>query len=298
MLASAAITFSGCSQLRAGYASLRSTSYFHPIETDSRVLAEPGAEDLARQAAGFLSDAVAVVEKWQYRDFVKPVEIFVCASEDSFVRQTGMSKQVRGAIVTKLFLSGRLKDPQFNGSTKAILTHELSHLHLQQQLGAYHYNANLPAWFQEGLAVLVSGDGGAENVSEADAVKAILTGRHFKPEAQGSFWFHKSAESYGLEPHMFYCQASLFVKHLKDLSEIRFGLFMLAIEDGGDYDRSFHRLYGTSVEEAWQDFVTLLRDKQREMRFAGDLSFQSFSLPSLVPLTQSHAILASVLSTN
>ncbi len=293
-----AITFSGCSLFRTGYASLTSTSDFHPIERDSRVLAEPGAEDLARQAAGFLPEAVSAVEKWQYRDFVKPVEIFVCASEDSFARHTGLSRQVRGALVTKLFLSGRLKDPQFNGSTKAILTHELSHLHIQQQLGVYHYNANLPAWFQEGLAVLVSGGGGAENVSEADAVKTILAGRHFKPEAKGSFWFHKSARSYGLEPHMFYCQASLFVKHLRDLSEIRFGLFMLSIEDGGDFGRSFKRLYGASIEETWQDFVTLLRDKQREMRFAGDLSCQSFSLPSSVPLPQFHPILASVLSTN
>jgi hypothetical protein len=266
-----AITFSGCSLLKTGYASLRSTSDFHPLETDRRVLAEPGAEDLASQAAGILPDAVAAVEKWQYRDFVKPVEIYVCASEDSFVRYTGLSGQVRGAIVAKLFLSGKLKDPQFNGSMKAILTHELSHLHLQQQLGVYHYNANLPAWFQEGLAVLVSGGGGAENVSEADAVKAILVGRHFTPEAQGSFWFHRSAKSYGLEPHMFYRQASLFVKHLKDLSEMRFGLFMLAIEDGGDFGRSFQRLYGVSIEETWQDFVTLLRDKQSDMRFAGDL---------------------------
>ncbi len=239
---------------------------------------------MARQVAGFLPDAVAAVEKWQYRDFVKPVEIFVCASEDSFVRHTGLSRQARGAVVTKLFLSGKLMDPQFNVSTKAVLTHELSHLHLQQQLGVYHYNANVPAWFQEGLAVLVSGGGGAENVSEADAVKAVLAGRHFKPEAKGSFWFHKSAKSYGLEPHMFYYQASLFVKYLKELSDIRFGLFMLTIEDGRDFGRSFQRLYGTSIEEAWQDFVTLLRDRQRQMRFAGDPSCRPFWLLSSVPL--------------
>lgn len=161
-----------------------------------------------------------------------------------------------------------MKNPEFNPTTKAILTHELSHLHLQQQLGVYHYNANIPAWFQEGLAVLVSNGGGAENVSEAETMKAILEGKHFTPEAEGSFWLHKSERSYGLEAHMFYRQASLFVGYLKKFSEIHFGLFMLAIEDGGDFDKSFRSVYGMSIDEAWQDFVEQLKNKQHEMRFA------------------------------
>jgi len=250
---------------------LKSTSDFHPLESDNRVLAESGAEDLAKQVAGYLPESVTTVEKEQYRAFAKPVEIFVCASGDSFVRHTGLSKRVRGAIITKLFLSGKLKDPEFNGSIKAILTHELSHLHLQQQLGVYDYNANVPAWFQEGLAVLVSNGGGAENVNEADAVKAILGGKHFTPEPQGSFWFKKSGRSYGLDPHMFYRQASLFTGYLKKLSKIRFGLFMLAIEDGEEFDKSFHSFFGVSIDEAWQDFVTQLRHNLREMQLAGNL---------------------------
>lgn len=262
------IIFSGCSLLRTGMASLKSTSDFHPLESDNRVFVEPGAEDLGKQVAQYLPEAISTVEKEQYRAFKKPIEIYVCASEDSFVSHTGLSKQVRGAIITKLFLSGKLKKPESNETTKAILTHELSHLHLQQHLGIYNYNANVPAWFQEGLAVLVSNGGGAEKVSEADAVKSILESKHFTPEAQGSFWFHKSGKSYGLEPHMFYRQASMFVEYLKKLSEIQFGLFMLAIEDGGDFDKSFRSKYGLSIDEAWQDFVTQLKNKQREMRFA------------------------------
>ena len=38
----------------------------------------------------------------------------------------------------------------------AVLTYELSPLHLQQQLSVYDYSANVPAWFQEGFAVLAS----------------------------------------------------------------------------------------------------------------------------------------------
>lgn len=262
------VTLSGCGLLRAGIASLKSTSDFRPLETDNRILAESGAEDLARQVAGCLPEAIRAVEKEQYRDFTKPVTVYVCASEDSFASHTGVSKQIRGAIVTKVFLSGRLKHPEFNETLKAILTHELSHLHLQQQLGMYHYNANIPAWFQEGLAVLVSNGGGAEKVSEAAAVKAIVEGKHFTPEAHGSFFLHKSGGSYGLEPHLFYRQASLFVRYIKRMSEFKFGLFMLAIEDGGDFDKSFRAIYGMGIDETWQDFVDQLRDKQREMPFA------------------------------
>ena len=258
----------GCSLLRTGYASLKSFSDFHPIEADKRVLAEQGAENLAGQVAGYLPEAITTVEKEHYRDFIKPVEIYVCASEDSFARHTGLSKKPRGVLITKLFLSGKLKNPAFNETTRAILIHELSHLHLQQQLGAHDYNANIPAWFQEGLAVLVSNGGGAERVNEADAVKAILAGKHFNPEVQGSFWFHRTGKSYGLEPHMFYRQASLFVAYLKKLSGIQFVLFMLAIEDGGHFDRAFRSIYGVSMDEAWLDFVTQLRDKQKEMLFA------------------------------
>jgi hypothetical protein len=269
------ISFSGCSLFRTGIASLKSTSEFHPLEADKRVLAEPGAEELAKQVAAYLPEAVRTIEKEQYRDFVKPIEIYVCTTEESFVSHTGLSKQVRGAIITKLWLSGKLRNPEVNNTTKAILTHELSHLHLQQQLGVYDYNAKIPAWFQEGLAVLVSRGGGAEDISEAVAAKEILDGERFTPEAQGSFFFHKSGRSYGLGPHLFYRQASMFVGYLRNLSEIQFALFMLAIEDGGDFDESFRSKYGMSIDEAWQDFVTYLRNKQSERPLAVILSIVS-----------------------
>ncbi len=258
---------SGCTLLRAGVASLKSTSDFRPLTADSRVLAEPGAEGLAKSVAEYLPEAIAAVEKAQYRPFAKRVEVYVCASKDSFASHTGVSKEIRGALTTKVFLSGKLMRPEFRETTKAILTHELSHLHLQQKLGLYHYGANLPAWFQEGLAVMVSGGGGAETVRADDAGKAILKGIRFIPEAEGSFFFPKSATSYGLEPHMFYRQASIFVGYLRDLSEIRFGLFLLAVEDGKDFEKAFRSIYDMTIAEAWEDCVNNLRNKQPRTYF-------------------------------
>jgi len=92
-----------------GYASLTSTSGFKPIEMDKRVLAEPGAEDLAKQLPNTCQELSRRLKKQQCHDFAKPVGIYVCASEGSFTNYTGLSKQARGAITTKVFLSGKLK---------------------------------------------------------------------------------------------------------------------------------------------------------------------------------------------
>ena len=138
----------------------------------------------------------------------------------------------------------------------------MSHLQLGQQLGIYGYNAKLPSWFQEGLAVTVSKGGGAERGSEAEAAKVVMEGKGLKPEASGSFFFKKSANSYGIEPHMFYRQSGMFVVWLMRLDQERFRSFMLAIEDGGRFDESFTKAFGQSLDAAWQRFVEQLKPEQ------------------------------------
>jgi len=252
-----AVNVAGCGLLRSSIAALKSTSDFTPVATEKRVFAEPGSEDVAVIVARDLPEAVATVEREQYRPFAKPVAVYVTRDEESFATFTGVPKEVRGAVIIKVFLSGGLrKEPD---RIKRILTHELSHLHLGQRLGIYGYNANLPSWFQEGLAVVVSGGGGAEKMSEQEAAKAILEGKSIKPEASGSFFFKKFANSYGLTPPMFYRQSGMFVAYLLRLDEARFRSFLLAIEDGHGFGDSFTKSYGMDVDEAWQQFTERLK---------------------------------------
>ncbi|MSM41421.1 MAG: hypothetical protein GJT30_17520 [Geobacter sp.] len=247
----------GCSLMRSSIASLKSTSDFAPMAGDGRVFSEPGGEDVAAPVAALLPEAIATVERDQHRPFTQPVQVYVTKDEESFAAFTGVSKQIRGAVIIKLFLSGGLrKEPE---RIKRILTHELSHLHIGQQLGIYGYNANLPAWFQEGLAVTVSGGGGAEKVSAEEAARAILAGKSITPEARGSFLFKKSAHSYGLEPHMFYRQSGMFVAWLRQRDETRFRAFLLALEDDRDFAGSFTEAFGEDLDTAWQEFVDRLR---------------------------------------
>jgi len=74
---------------------------------------------------------------------------------------------------------------------------------------------------------------------------------------------------------MFYRQASLFIEYLKNFSEVQFGLFMLAIEDGGDFDKAFRSKYGMSIDEAWEDFVRQLKERQAAIRFAYSVNLKN-----------------------
>jgi hypothetical protein len=46
-------------------------------------------------------------------------------------------------------------------------------------MGRRGYQLNIPSWFAEGLAVYVSGGGGAEKVGAKDAAEAIKSGKMF-----------------------------------------------------------------------------------------------------------------------
>ena len=247
----------GCVLLRSSVAALKATADFVPMGADQRVFAEPGSEDVAAIAANELTDAIATVERAQYRQFKEPVAVYITKDEESFAAFTGVPKEVRGAVIIKVFLSGGLrKEPD---RIKRILIHELSHLHLGQQLGIYGYNAHLPSWFQEGLAVVVSNGGGAEKTSEADAAGAIVAGKGITPEATGSFFFKKFASSYGLKPTMFYRQSGMFVAWLRRLDEARFRSFLLTIEEGRGFGYSFKEAFGMSLDKAWGQFVEQLK---------------------------------------
>lgn len=77
-------------------------------------------------------------------------------------------------VFLKLLLSPVLMDEPHN--IQLYLAHELSHLHLCQQLGLLKMR-NLPTWFKEGLATFVSNGGGAQTVSENEAIESIANGR-------------------------------------------------------------------------------------------------------------------------
>jgi hypothetical protein len=166
----------------------------------------------------------------------------------------------------RLFLSPGLLQRQ--KTIKGILVHELSHLHLTHLIGKYSYNMKLPAWFKEGIAVLVSGDGGAENVSRTDASRAITAGKSFVPNSHGSLLFHKNARKYGFHrynknpkiyTHMYYRQAGLFVEFLYYKDTDGFQKMIEKLAGKHSFSEAVFLTYNKSIPQLWKEFITSLK---------------------------------------
>lgn len=241
---------SGCTTTKAVIAMNKSTNQFISLKQDNRILYEKGAEKNAQIISNKLDTAIQTVEQKQYKKFTEPVKIYICNTVESFTSYC-VNKHAAGCVLNgRLFLS-----PKNFISNQDALTHELSHLHIEQQLGMFSWHSEYPSWFQEGLATYVSGGQGASKVSVEDARKAINCGLTFMPETSGNLIFKKTAYSYGLKSHMFYRQASMFIEYLHKLDKLKFKTFLLSVENGKDFEKSFFSIYKITLDKAWGNFM-------------------------------------------
>ena len=247
-----AVALSGCASVPGQQATLKPTDRFVPLESDARVLFEPGAQDYALQVARLLPQAVAEVEAGHYRPFPEKLKVYVCGSDECFANHVA-TPNLSAAVVpnNRLFLAPRLFGAEA-GRLPAILTHELSHLHMGQQIG--HFSHTVPAWFHEGLAANVSHGGGAEFASEEESRQAMREGRRFEPEARDSLGSRNRGERLGLSTHLFYRQSMMFVGYLKQLAEDKFRDFLLAVEDRTDFELAFGRSFDMDLAAAGRRF--------------------------------------------
>ena len=260
LFVSLTLTSSGCSAVRSIFAYYRSTDHFVVYPQDPRVLYEPGAAAFAPEVASALPTAIEKVENGQYLPFSAPVRVYLCASDESYYKLTGT--KARAVVTRKLFLSRTLlAEPPL---VPLYLTHELSHLHLLQRLGILRLT-NLPAWFKEGLAALVSGGGGAQRVSDSQAIEAINQGHRFVPdEGRGvlaSFLFPRYGSYWNLEQQMFYHQAMLFVDFLRKRDNAAFRRLLLDIQSGSPFSVSLSHSYGMSLADLWSLFLQEIKVK-------------------------------------
>jgi hypothetical protein len=236
---------------------------------DPRVRYETGAENAAAIVARELPQAISSVERMHGRPFAKPVTIHVCATTQSFDRY-GYGVSGAGGFVFngRLFLSPK---PQNSAERlPRILVHELSHLHLNQQLGTIRYARGLPGWFKEGLAVHVAAGGGAENVSENEARDAIAQGQVFRLDAKGSLLSRQSGASEGLTPHLFYRESALFVRFLLRHTPGAFERLLAGIEKRETFADAIRAAYGRTLAELWSQFTAEIRGNQLERRVDPD----------------------------
>jgi hypothetical protein len=95
-------------------------------------------------------------------------KVFACSSEECYVEHGGGTDKGRAYGESILLLSPR-------GLNAVIASHELTHIELHHRIGVFKSWRSIPAWFDEGLAVLVSED---PRYSEEAWLKITNNGRN------------------------------------------------------------------------------------------------------------------------
>ena len=223
--------------------------------SEARVLTQNGntALDLSALVNKHLSAATDQVQKLQGYTLDKPLKIYVFDNEADYMRLGGCPQGSRACVFSsQLSLSPRLMgEPD---TVLAILTHELSHVLLQQRMGTWKIS-RVPAWFLEGLAVVVSDGGGAEGVGAEDAAAAIKSGQRFNPDMSKNWLSQKTATHYQLPHRLFYRQSALFVQHLKATHTDSFEALMRRMHSGMGFHDAFASSFTQSIDLLWQEFL-------------------------------------------
>lgn len=253
LLAIAASFLTGCTAFRVANAWLQSKADFVRCTADSRIYCEPGSEALAAAVAPLLPKAIETIEAAQFSVFSQPIEIYTYRSAEAFAAHSGATTTAGGAVsLQRLNLSPLLqKTPE---RIRGILIHELSHLHLQLQMGSIAW-ARVPSWFHEGLATWISGGGGAENVGADAAWQALRAGQRFEPDASQSPLFPKNAWHYGLQTQLYYRQAALFVDFLHDRDPEAFKQMLLAVAARSTFAEALSAAFLKPLPMLWQEFL-------------------------------------------
>ncbi len=239
---------------------LKSKKHFIEHASINNVFYEPGAQSYADQIALFLAEAIDKVERTHGLPFKEPFNIYVCHSQESlneYIAHNGQSR-IRGTVVFgDVFIAPSAFHWKGRDTHRESLVHELSHLHLRQNLGFLRYRMNIPVWFHEGLANLTGGSGG-ESIMEEEAIRAILEGQHFVPDEKGNLFKVKRARDYGLNYPMFHKQSKLFLTYISETRKPEFKNFLIDIQTGRSFGDSFKKHLGFDVQGAWEEFIEYL----------------------------------------
>ena len=240
-------------------------------QVNGQVHYQPGAEDFAHDVAALLPDAIARVEAVHGRPFAHPVTVGVYATPEAFAAADGLGSNIPVGVTFagRVNLSPVLFRSQHQ-RLRAILTHELSHAHLQGWIGPIAYMRRLPVWFKEGLAVMVSGGGGAEMVSEEEARAAIRRGEQIVIDEAGSLqnsgFFRVERAPADKAPWypivLAYRQAGMFVTYLRESDRPAFDRMMNAIFDGRTFAQAVTIGYHDDARSRWQKFIASNADQK------------------------------------
>lgn len=151
------LIISGCSYLEPLGNVSPVRSEFHVYKNDSRIIYKQGMEKQAEQVSKYLNIEIQNIENIHGEPFTKKVTIHICNTTKCFTKYAKANKKINAAVnINGLFLPPIAFEGKFH---QKLLSHELSHLHLFQQISLFRAYY-IPQWFHDGLATFASSGGG------------------------------------------------------------------------------------------------------------------------------------------
>lgn len=223
----------------------------------SELLYQPGAEVYADQIAVCIQPALKTIEEKVSRPFSKKFNIYVCSNQKDFDEFIAARSPypIRGTVLRgNIYISPAAFNFKGKDTHKETLLHELSHLYFRQQLG-FIRDRQIPQWFREGFADYVSGAGG-EGIEEPEAISYILNGRHFVLETEGKIFSSFSNSLNNLSGPMYHQQVKIFVSYLAEQDSLKFKSFVMKIQDGEPFEKSFNESMPADIQGMWEEFIS------------------------------------------
>jgi hypothetical protein len=222
---------------------------FVALSVDERVLFKPSMEKSALLVQKVLDEKIKQIEEIHGKPFTRRVTIHVCDTQECFNEYTGL----KGGILAAVSSNGLFLSPYVvaNEDYPIWLAHELSHLHLFQQISIFKATF-IPQWYHDGLATFASNGGGATRVSRDQALEFIQANKHILATDSGSFFSTRWPLNYPAssdawtQQHLDYRQASMFYEFLHVQRD---GELLRAIERGEKFRHAFFAVYGKTPEE-------------------------------------------------
>lgn len=220
---------------------------------DPRIYYDPSTQPLADAVAALLPQAIAQVESQQGAKLEPGFKVRTFFSPERYSRHGACPPGSRACTFrTDLALAPGISEKAEH--LLPLITHELSHVLMQQRMGMLKAG-RIPPWFAEGLAVNVSGGGGAENVTVEEARLLLLSGRSFQPNIETSLFGQETAQTFGLEHRMFYRQSGIFVDYLRQQTSPAFKNLLAYMHAGGSFEQAFAQSYPKGMAPLWSAFI-------------------------------------------
>lgn len=247
-------------------AKFKSTDHFLMLKQDPRIRYEKGAEKNALVLSDVLPASKNAVERILKSTFKKPIDAYICTTQQSFNEYVFLSKNVRGAVYwEKIFLS----PGAFNrGSLDNLVQHELTHYLFYSHIGEKAHIESVPLWFREGIAVFVA-NGGESYIKHAE-IYSVMTSQERKAYLSGEtdFWFNTSniqdaVTSNGVANWLLYRVSGLFVHFMQFSDPKKFNDLIQRLLNSESFDTAVVSSYNQNIESLHDDFSEYLNSNNK-----------------------------------